>query len=320
MSFDAVLRKYFPGVVLGLLALCAYLQARGLSNLIGTNLGSSASTSLVTSVSAPAPGDAAPKSAEPILVRNAFDSATGPLNAKPDQQQADEDNKVVDPLRAPACKGVTTLIVSESPDPKWSMATLKVEGTDVIKPLRVGDAAGDKAVGYIGYNPLRRRPSVWLIDNGALCQSLLDPPAEAANQQKAPAPKKAAPIKHFQVPPPLPKKVSDKIEKIGDTEYRIDRAAMNDIIQHKLEYLRVRITPVTENGKEVGLQLRGVRNGSLLRTLGLLNGDRLEAVNGKKLTNAPAALQAFSQLQGKDNLTIQVSRKGKPITFQYRIE
>ena len=74
MTFDLLLKKYFIGVVLAFVALAAYFQAAGATQLIGAAFSSPASSA------APARAALAPPvstrerpTAEPIIHRNPFD-------------------------------------------------------------------------------------------------------------------------------------------------------------------------------------------------------------------------------------------------------
>src|SRR5262245_48261889 len=116
VAFDALLKRYFPAVVLALIAIAAYFQASGAMHLLGAAFTPDSAALGTQGAARPAvPGAAAAargvspreKSAEPILARNAFDSVTGPLTgetitiAKP-TATVDLSN----PLAAPNCDGM----------------------------------------------------------------------------------------------------------------------------------------------------------------------------------------------------------------------
>ena len=139
MALDALLKRYFPAVVLVLVALAAYFQASGAMELLGSALTpdeaayaargspSPANTGLAGAPRSASRGD---KNAEPILARNPFDSVTGPLNIKPldisEKPAARLD--LSDPLSAPGCEGMRVAIITESPDPEWSLVALQAPG------------------------------------------------------------------------------------------------------------------------------------------------------------------------------------------------
>ena len=58
----------------------------------------------------------------------------------------------------------------------------------------------------------------------------------------------------------------------------------------------------------------------LLGTLGLQNGDRLEAINGFTMASPEKALEAYARLRTASNLNVKLNRRGAPATIDYRIK
>jgi general secretion pathway protein C len=264
-----------------------------------------------------------PKSAEPILSRNPFDSVTGPLNkvaetegtegAPPVPQQLDLSN----PLAAPDCGGISAHAITESTDPTWSVAVLAGSGETLGKLRRVGDQVGDKQIAYIGFNPTKNSPSVWLVGGSSLCQVLLfappAPPPAAADQPAEPAkPKDSSGV---------PDDIAKRIQKISDTEFHVDRAVVDNILENQAQLMRTaRIVPEQKDGKVVGIRLFGIRPDTLLGKLGLQNGDRLEAINGFEMASPEKALEAYAHLRTADALAVKVTRRGSPVTIDFKIQ
>ena len=64
--------------------------------------------------------------------------------------------------------------------------------------------------------------------------------------------------------------------------------------ENQAELMRsARIVPEQENGKVVGIRLFGIRPETLLGTLGLENGDRLQTINGFDMASPEKALEAM---------------------------
>jgi general secretion pathway protein C len=265
-----------------------------------------------------------PKSAEPILARNPFDSVTGPLNAVPVEGLEPTKPDLSDPLAAPVCDGVRAAIISESTDPEWSMAALQGPGEPSPKLRRVGDDMGGKQVTFIGFNPRKNSPSVWLLSGASLCQALL-----FAEQQPMPQPGAAAPAQatpDVQPPPSggpttVPPEIASKIKKVSDSEFHVDRGVVDKILENQAELMRsARIVPEQKDGKVVGIRLFGIRPDTLLGTLGLQNGDRLEAINGFTMASPEKALEMYARLRTATNLNVKLSRRGSPATIDYHIK
>jgi general secretion pathway protein C len=82
---------------------------------------------------------------------------------------------------------------------------------------------------------------------------------------------------------------------------------------------QARIVPEQENGRVVGIRLMGVRPDSLLSTLGMQNGDRLQTINGFEMASPEKALEAYARLRTADKLTISLNRGGKAMNLDYDI-
>ena len=329
MALDPLLRKYFPVLVLALLALSAYFEGSGASELVGAAFiapaasGSAAHLPLRPPLTGP---KSEPRTADPIIERNPFDSVTGPLNAKPIETPAPvpKDTELVakDPLHADQCEGITAFIITESDDRLWSVAALQGTGEPRPRMRRIGDDVAGKRVEYIGYNPVENSPSVWLSNAGTLCQALLfrtaPPPAPAASA--APAEAAAAPPTHSGAPP-VPGDIASKIQKVSDTEFHIDHSVIDNILEHQAELMKsARIVPEQKDGKVLGIRLFGIRPDTLLGTLGIQNGDRLESINGFNMGSPEKALEAYARLRTATSLNVKVNRRGGPVSIDYQIQ
>lgn len=331
MALDPLLRKYFALLVLALVALGAYFQAKGATQLVGA-----AFVSPVPSGSAARQATHGalalahePKSAEPIIERNPFDSVTGPLTGKAIEIPVPkaEELETKDPLEVAACDGVNAFIITESTDPNWSVAALQGTGEPRPRMRRVGDDVAGKHVEYIGFNPLENSPSVWLSSGAQLCQVLLFrtqaplPAAPAATPAPTPAAETPPPVSTGRGASPVPPEIASKIQKISDTEFSIDRAVVDNILERQTELMKsARIVPEQKDGKVLGIRLFGIRPDTLLGTLGLQNGDRLEAINGFNMGSPEKALEAYARLRTASNLNVKVNRRGAPLSIDYRIK
>jgi general secretion pathway protein C len=324
VTFDLLLKKYFLGVVLAFVALAAYFQAAGVTQLLGAALSGPAASSAPLRPSTPAPLSVSERpNADAIIARNPFDSVTGPLNAEnidvPVPTKSPVDNS--DPLEAPACDSPTVFIVTESNDPLWSVAALQAPGEPRPRMHRVGDDVAGKKVEFIGYNPRENTPSVWLSSGGTLCQAMLFktqpvlPAAPAAAAAPAPPPPPSG------GPSPVPADIASKIQKVSDTEFNIDRSVVDKILENQAELMKsARIVPETKDGKVLGIRLFGIRPETLLGTLGLQNGDRLETINGFNMGSPEKALEAYARLRTASQLDVTVNRRGAPVAIGFHIK
>jgi len=317
-------------LVLVLLALSAYFEASGASELVGAAFIAPPSSASAARLPARPPSVARgePPSADAIIERNPFDSVTGPLNAKPVEvpvasATASAEAVVKDPLHVDQCEGVTALIITESNDRLWSVAALQGTGEPRPRMRRVGDDVAGKKVEYIGFNPAENSPAVWLSGNGSLCQALLfhTTPVPTASASASAPPAEAAAAPTHAGAPAVPTDIASKIQKISDSEFHVDHAVIDNILEHQADLMKsARIVPESKDGKVVGIRLFGIRPDTLLGTLGIQNGDRLESINGFDMGSPEKALEAYARLRTATSLNVKVNRRGAPLSIDYKIQ
>jgi general secretion pathway protein C len=295
MAIARVLRRYFGGIVVGLIAALAYFQARGAAQLLSMALLGPGSRSSQLPSQPGQPTALEPQHGAHVLRRDSLDSSTGSrTDARAPVHYAAANFS--DPLAWPTCDGVRVSIVTQSSDPTWSLTTVQASGEPRARLRRIGDDVGGKQVAFIGYNPKQLAPSVWLQGGGGFCQSSLfagtDSAAGVATTRQSPV----------------------------DAERRVDRAVVEQAVSNPLSLLRtVRIMPETRAGQVIGLRLFGIRPGTLLSTLGLQNGDRLETINGFSVASPEQALKAYARLRTATRLSVQLDRGGKPVQLDLNI-
>ncbi len=327
---DAIFKRYFALVVCFLIGTAAYFQASGMGALVASSVAVDPSALPAAlpperasrPVAAP-PGDHV-TSAAAILGRNPFDSVTGPLDGKSIELPAAEAVKVEasgDPYQDAECDVAKVLMVVASDDPQWSFAALAgSDGKTILR--RQGDEIGGFTVDFIGdYRTAEQRATwrtdywdrVWLKSStGARCQIKLGGKAPV---KAAPAPKVEKGKSN------VPKDIADKIHKISDTEFNVERSVVDNILENQAELMKsARIVPEKEGDKVVGIRLFGIKPDSLLGTLGIQNGDRLGSINGYEMGNPQSALEAYTKLRTADALTVAVNRHGNPVNIVFNIK
>jgi general secretion pathway protein C len=267
-------------VAIGALALSAWLHARGVSALVGSTLG----------VPSPGPGLAAaalpavipPRSADPILARNPFDSTTGPLLAPPEPSAGPEGD----------CADVRVVAITASDDPQWSLALLAFKGER---------------------EPLLRRPggdvlaidveSVELVHGGVRC---------IARMFHGTAPVVAP-------PPPGPAPVRGVVST-GPGSYVVDRAARDAIIDGAADWMRaVAVRPEKVGDDVVGLRIAALKPGTSLDALGVRAGDVLQSVGNVPLTSPERMLEAVGRARTAEHLSVVLLRDGRPLQLDFEV-
>lgn len=335
MALDTLIKQLFPVILGGLIAIIAYFQASGVVQLVASKLFASDDQELTSGSLRPkssfAQSATTRKTAQPIINNNIFDWEVDldPPPPPPPDAGVTPDKPLLDlsnPLEAERCADVTVRIVTESPDPTWSIAVIQAPGEDKPVLRRVGDVAGGYQVAYIGFNHVEATPTVWLTKESKLCQAFLfvptAPPATASATAAAPPP----PVPAEEASPrrgasSLPQEIADKITKISETEFNVERSVVDHVLENQAELMKsARIVPEKgPDGKTVGIRMFGVRPDTLLGSLGLKNGDRLEQINGFNLASPEEALNAYARLRTAGKLSLTLTRRGQPTSIDINI-
>jgi len=110
------------------------------------------------------------------------------------------------------------------------------------------------------------------------------------------------------------------LEKISDNEFEIDGLLLDSILDNSAAFSRgARIVPSIKNGKPNGFKLYAIRPSSVFANLGLMNGDTIHAINGYYLTSPDKALEIYTKIREADEVTVDLTRRGKPVRILYRI-
>ncbi|HHH27859.1 MAG TPA: general secretion pathway protein GspC, partial [Polyangiaceae bacterium] len=276
MGLDRQIKRFFPAILCGFIALAAYFQASGIAQLLAW---------AVTETDEPPPAAAAAaragvlqptsKSGDAILARNPFDSVTGPLDGRavpiPEAPVAEE--AVVDGDASdddPACGFGRVVLISAAEDPAWSFASI-TDDKGESKLRRIGDPVGSHTIQAMAWD------RVWLSDKSTRCQMRLGSKETSAPKRMSGTVRSKKPAKR-RSSRVLDPKLAAKITKISDDEYNIERSLIDDLLQDQAQLMRsARIVP---NKDGAGIKLYGIRGGSLLSHIGLENGDALESING----------------------------------------
>jgi general secretion pathway protein C len=325
MGLDATLKRYFPVIIAVMIAIIAYFQAVGLGQILATaalggDEGSGRATQSIHRRAPPADFDHA-TSAAAILDRNPFDSVTGPIHPKPQEGTQPENTAVAnrDPYDDPPCTNARALLIASSADPEWSFAAIAGnDGKTVLK--RRGEEIDGQKIFFVGdLRPEEERrhheggvwDRVWLTSSaGTRCQLALG--AKPINA-RGPAP---APVASG-----APASAMDgKIRKISETQFEVDRSAVEQTIANPAELMKARIFPVRDGERVVGMRLMGIRQNTLLGSLGMQNGDVLTSINGFEMNDPQRMLEAYSKLMKADNLTATVMRGGRPVNIEFHIK
>jgi len=110
------------------------------------------------------------------------------------------------------------------------------------------------------------------------------------------------------------------IRQVSENEYQIERTEIDSALENMNQlFTQMRAVPHFEGGKSIGFRLFAIKQGSLFDKIGLRNGDIIQDINGRDLSDAGAALQMFQELRNERQLTVKIVRNKEPKTLSYSI-
>ena len=242
-----------------------------------------------------APAESAPRTAptlprarswaerEIILTRNLFHSSTdSPALTAAELEQELEKSRLP----------VTLLGTFASSDPALSRATLMDKEKNETLVVGIGDQIKNTAE----VQRIERRRVV-LIENGAPRELTIGdgetgPPAIQRAKPRTAARRAARPIA---------------------------RETIDQSLQNPSELLsQARVLPKFENGQMVGLQVNGIKPGSLFEELGIQEGDVITEFNGISISSPDESARIFSELASAEQFNVVVrgaNGVARPLTF-----
>lgn len=111
------------------------------------------------------------------------------------------------------------------------------------------------------------------------------------------------------------------VRSVGENRWKVAQSVAEEAREDIGEQLRLaQLEPRLVQGQTVGFLVRKLNPRSLLVQMGLRRGDVVLQVNDMKLDSPEKALQVLQQLREARQLSVDVERAGKPMTFIYEIE
>jgi general secretion pathway protein C len=321
-------RRFETGLVLTTLALCAFFLSQGATALVGAKvLGAEPAPEPRRPVAPMATAqNRGRRDPAIVLRRNIFDSALGDLTQLPVEEGEQPGGEIAldGEQELGACTEKMRLIGTAVIPGDFERSVAMIVGSSGKNALHQGSAEVDGSRIRAIYSD-----SVILqTAAGGLCELAMfevgspGQPVAAAKPTPRAKPKKKKPQPSANRNAGLtPQELEDGIAMIGPTLIHIDRELLSKILDNSGKLIGIAAAaPKMENGKPVGLELRGIRPGTLLTKIGINNNDVLESINGKPLIGTDAALEAYTLLRTADKFTLAVKRGGRSMRINYNID
>ena len=106
-----------------------------------------------------------------------------------------------------------------------------------------------------------------------------------------------------------------KVEKIV-----LNRDRFKRLIKDQADLFRLKFAPAIEGGKIKGWRLLKVPGDHFLHSMGARSGDIIRRYNGQELENQERMIQMWQSLQSANQVSVDIDRRGKLITYDISIK
>jgi hypothetical protein len=257
-------------------------------------------------------------SASPALVAHA-----GSKPGEVGQPQPGEP-EIVEPVR---CSGDLRLVASVVNEARPQLSLAVVRKPAGARVLPIGGRLDDLTLVELTphYAGLRS-------PNGTVCVlPVFDPSARGAALE-APRPKPAAKPRETVSPASETKsdakprahlsqeELSSGLQKLAEGEYMITRELLLKALKNPGGAAAGAHFRLAEReGKSLGMEMRGVREGTTLSRMGMKTGDVVQTINGIDVTNPLGMMDALRAAREADSFTIMIVRDGRAHPLRYSV-
>jgi general secretion pathway protein C len=322
----ATTNRIRQAILLGTLAVCAFFTAQGATALIASNVLDVDPAEAIGPRERRTVPKRTPDRHDPkvVLRRNIFNSELGDLTLIEVDENALPDSKLPEGEVESLCQNSLRLIGTVVVPGQLEQSLAAIIGSDSKAGLHRGggDVEGSRIRSI-------QSDAVVLQTTSGFCRlAMFEVNPQGAKPVKVPVKPKSTEKKRRKRGPQADRnaglsedEIAEGIEKVNDTNYNISRTMMNKVLDNAGRLIGIAaVSPKMEGNKPVGMEIRGVREGTLLTKLGIKNGDILESVNGQSLTSTDAALGAYTTLRTSDKFNLAVRRGGESIIINYNLQ
>jgi len=116
------------------------------------------------------------------------------------------------------------------------------------------------------------------------------------------------------------KEITKGIKSSGSNRWEVEQKSI-DTVLNNLSVLSqdARVVPDFSGGKQRGFKLFSIKPGSVYSKIGVRNGDILTTVNGYGLDSPDKILEVYGKLKDSSQITVEILRRGKPLSLEYSI-
>jgi general secretion pathway protein C len=101
----------------------------------------------------------------------------------------------------------------------------------------------------------------------------------------------------------------------------LNRASIDNALENIGQLMdQATIRPHIEDGRPAGIAITGIRPNAIFRKMRLRNGDVITGVNGRSIESVEDAISVFEDLTTSSEIKVDIKRRGRNQTLDYKIE
>lgn len=100
----------------------------------------------------------------------------------------------------------------------------------------------------------------------------------------------------------------------------IKRSKVIQLTQNQAQLYENKFTPITKEGKILGIKMIFIPNSNFLYELGARSGDIIRRINGQPLDNMNKMMELWQSIQTLNKVSVEIERSGKILPFEILIQ
>lgn len=181
--------------------------------------------------------------------------------------------------------------------PSFARALIKIKDENILQEYAIGDVVGGNKILKIYYNSI-------LILRGNREMEI------AVGDDTSKAIEKSVKTEEIESKPTTSK----------DQKITIKRSRVIQLTQNQTQLYENKFTPITKDGKILGIKMVFIPTNNFLFELGARSGDIIRRINGQPLDNMNKLMELWQNIQTLNQLTVEIERSGKIIPFEIIIQ
>jgi hypothetical protein len=229
---------------------------------------------------------------------------------------------VTEPQRCPGDLRLVASVVNEA-RPQLSLAVVRNAGGARVLPI--GGRLDDLVLVELQPSYAELRTSA-----GTFCVlPAFDPLARAHDRERKPVPAAKPREPEDQAPAKTDAKprahltqedLQQGISPVGKGEYSISRELLLKALKNPGGAAAgAHFRAAERDGRSLGMEVRGVREGSTLSRMGMKTGDIVQTINGLDVSNPLGLLDTLKTAREADSFTITIMRDGRVQALRYSV-